>query len=745
VRSASDKSQEFLYEFAPFLLDAGERLLFRAGEVIPLRPKVFNLLLVLVENSGHILSKDELMNMVWPDAAVEEGSLARNISTLRKALGESSDECRFIETIPWRGYRFVATVRRLEHGGDGLVLEEYSAARIVISEDDENGAGVRTDQQPIEQSLRQETPAKSIARWKPRTAILITCLALAGLLLALALNLAINTWRRFGSNPSQLTDTKPQLNTNPQLMRFTETGNIAFGSISPDGKFAAYVSFEKDGEAIWIKQVASGSSLCVVPAAPNLSYWGLTFSPDSNFLYYVVEDKAHPSRGVLYRLPAVGGTAEKLLTHIATHPSFSPDGRQMVFKRMSPNQNELIIAESDGRNQQVWATSSSIYDFWAYGWSPDRQTIAYANSREDETGRYWSVAEMPVQGGTEKVISKRQYQAIRGLSWLPRGRGLVVVAEDPTTGLFQLWHLSADDGTERRLTNDVNDYWRVSVTADGGALLTSQQERPTSISVASMAEPRHARQVTAGVAGYDTLAWAPDDRLVYSSLNNGLYDIWVMAADGSGQKRLTAKAGINKFPAVSPDGRHLLFVSNRAGRFSVWRMEADGSDPRQIGGETTGRVQCSPDGQQVFYTSDAAGIWALWRAPIEGGEPERLRDLYSYRASISPDGKLLAYTYFDERSGRVRLAVSPIDSDTPIRTFDADIGYEVIRWVDGGGGLAYISGNHEIRIQPIAGGKPRPLLTVTDLLFSFDISRDGQQIAYISGRVTNDLILIRDF
>ncbi len=98
------------YEFGPFRIDASERQLLRNGEVVPLRPKVFDVLLALVENSGHILSKDEVMRIVWPETAVEEGNLARNISTLRSALGERPRE---IETIPWRGYRFIAAVRKV--------------------------------------------------------------------------------------------------------------------------------------------------------------------------------------------------------------------------------------------------------------------------------------------------------------------------------------------------------------------------------------------------------------------------------------------------------------------------------------------------------------------------------------------------------------------------------------------------------------------------------------------------------
>ena len=101
------------YEFGPFRVDTRERQLLRAGEVVPLTPKVFDVLLALIQNRGHILTKNEVINLVWPNTAVEEGNVARNISTLRSALGEQPRQHRYIETIPWRGYRFVAKVREV--------------------------------------------------------------------------------------------------------------------------------------------------------------------------------------------------------------------------------------------------------------------------------------------------------------------------------------------------------------------------------------------------------------------------------------------------------------------------------------------------------------------------------------------------------------------------------------------------------------------------------------------------------
>ena len=102
------------FEFGRFRMNVAERVLLRDGEVVPLTPKVFDILLTLVENRGQVVSKEELMKRVWPDTFVEEGNLTQNISLLRKALGETPGGAQFIETVPRRGYRFVATISEKE-------------------------------------------------------------------------------------------------------------------------------------------------------------------------------------------------------------------------------------------------------------------------------------------------------------------------------------------------------------------------------------------------------------------------------------------------------------------------------------------------------------------------------------------------------------------------------------------------------------------------------------------------------
>src|SRR6185369_9762713 len=123
------RPEKRIFSFDVFRVDPAERLLFKENREVPLTPKVFDTLLVLLENSSHVLTKQELMQKVWPDSFVEENNLAQNISILRKALGE-----QYIQTVPKRGYRFVAPVSVSNE--ETVIVHERVKGRIVVEHDD---------------------------------------------------------------------------------------------------------------------------------------------------------------------------------------------------------------------------------------------------------------------------------------------------------------------------------------------------------------------------------------------------------------------------------------------------------------------------------------------------------------------------------------------------------------------------------------------------------------------------------
>jgi len=181
-------------EFGPFRLDPVRRLLWRDSEPIPLKSKAFQTLLVLIENQGRVMDKDKLMQLVWPDAIVEENTLNKNISSLRRALGESAGENRYILTVPGKGYSFVAGVREVsdDDSVEDLVVATHTISRVITSEEVTEST---TPSQVTEAATVRLLPARraSISGIARNRWVLIG--ALVFLVAALGMLLYVRRWR----------------------------------------------------------------------------------------------------------------------------------------------------------------------------------------------------------------------------------------------------------------------------------------------------------------------------------------------------------------------------------------------------------------------------------------------------------------------------------------------------------------------------------------------------------------------
>jgi DNA-binding winged helix-turn-helix (wHTH) protein/Flp pilus assembly protein TadD len=188
-KSPEGKAERHNFEFGPFLLNSRKRILLRDGEPVPLTPKALEILMLLVENHGEVLVKDELMEAIWPDTVVEEGNLNRNISTLRKALGESPNEHQYIVTVPGRGYRFVADVEELSDDqwrpGDYQTQRAGTLEPASLPHDPASRlASVRAMSIPSPSIVRAQAPQRI---WGARSARLgILAAAMVGLVLVAA-------------------------------------------------------------------------------------------------------------------------------------------------------------------------------------------------------------------------------------------------------------------------------------------------------------------------------------------------------------------------------------------------------------------------------------------------------------------------------------------------------------------------------------------------------------------------------
>jgi serine/threonine protein kinase/Tol biopolymer transport system component len=539
---------------------------------------------------------------------------------------------------------------------------------------------------------------------------------------------------------------------NMRISRLTNTGRANGAAISPDGKYVVHVVSEAGQQSLWVRQVATSSNVQIVPPA-EVQYSALTFSNDTNFVYYAMFDKSPPVS--LYQVPTLGGAARKLIEGVDSPVTLSPDGKQLAFVREYPSQGEraLIVANSDGSGERRLMTRKRPDYCFDPAWSPDGKTIALSTKTHDASGSFMNLVGVRVEDGAETPITTQRWMNIGRAAWLKDGSGLVMTAADQVSRLSQVWHLSYPNGEARRITNDVNEYRNVTITADSSALVTVQKDQLSNVwTLSANGEASRASQITSGkYNGWGGLSWTPDARIVYTSNASGNPDIWIMDADGTNQKQLTANASSNLYPSVSPDGRYVLFVSERTGTPTIWRMNIDGSNLKQLSDTKSYYPQVSLDSRWVVYNSFDSGKWTLWKMSIDGGNPVRLTDQTAEAPAISPDGKLIAYYYMDEQANwQHRIAVMPFEGGAPVKTFDIPqtAGW-VLRWTANSRALTYVDtrgGISNVWSQPLDGGKPTQLTDFkADQIFFFDWSSDGKQLATSRGLVTTDVVLISDF
>jgi eukaryotic-like serine/threonine-protein kinase len=542
-----------------------------------------------------------------------------------------------------------------------------------------------------------------------------------------------------------------------KIKTLTDTGKASEAVISPDGRLVAYVFEDAGRRSIHLRQVVEPSDKEVVPPAPDQFYFGLTFSPDGNYLHYLSGTNGMLVKD-LYRVPLLGGAIRHLSHDVDSAVAFSPDGRQFAFMRVDGKTKDVAIIISDalgaGERQLIsYKTPAAVRSL---AWSPDGQTIAYALFGIDKEGYYTHVAEARVSDGRETLISSARWRYIGGVAWLPDRSALVIAARDRASAPgtpAQIWEIAYPGGEARQLTNDLNQYDGLSLTGDGKTLVATRSEQRSNIWVATGGDYARARQITNGREnGNYGVAWTPDGRLVYTSRASGYLDLWVMNADGSAPKQLTFGTDANNYPSVSLDGRYIVFESNRGVGWGVWRMNVDGGGAKELT-HNTGEFtfpQVSPDGQWVFYSSpDSSGKRVMWRVPIDGGAPEQLTQKDSGPALLSPDGTLMFYFYRENPDAPSKIEVVPTTGGPPERILDPPRDADNPLWSPDGRAIIVTRDTDNVSnlwALPLDGGKPRQLTDwKSDRIFGAVWSRDGRQLAVARGDNFNDVVLINDF
>jgi Tol biopolymer transport system component/DNA-binding winged helix-turn-helix (wHTH) protein len=724
-----------VYEFGSFTVDPVERVLLRDHTPVPLTQKGFDLLLFLIENSGHVVGKDRLMKEIWPDTFVEESNLTQNISVLRKVLKD--DGHQYIQTVPRRGYRFVGHLHETA-AETHLVVEEHSRARLII-EDQISDAPVRGAVNGIASQI-SVAPEKPVGN-KVAVAIVISILLLVTVVVGLR-------WLNARSQAGQTS--RPFDLSNVTLQKLVTGGEVLYGVISSDGQFVVYTTLgENSHYTLWLQHVGSKEPLPLIadsaePIGPG------AISHDDNWLYYGRVDPKEPAKGsTIFRMPLFGGTPRKIIDGVHVFADLSPDDQRLLYHQFTAAGGIEVISVSahDGSDARVVASGSNSTDFMGTRWSPDGTRLLFFRMEQKPDGTYWSLQEMPAQGGATKIILPAKQRKIWFAYWVDAGAGIVMNATDPATKIPQLFYVSYPHGDTNRITNDLFGY--TYFTAGGDTILAGKVERQSKIWVTTWPVSREAREaIDRNMA--DGLAWLPDGQIVYDTNDEGRIHLWTADTSGGVPQQLSPESAEEKQPDISPDGKLIAFLSRRSGNVALWLMDADGRDPRQL--TVTGlpwRPKFASDSQSVFFLWEKNGQTVLARVAAAGGEPEIVAEDVSSETffDVSPDGSRLAYSMLDRGRNATRVVVRTLATGAKTY-FDIEPSY-FVRWTPDGNHFVYAHAPADkkpgasVWLQSLRGGAPQQILNATpDLIYWLAWSGDGKQLAISRGRFMRDIVLI---
>jgi len=540
------------------------------------------------------------------------------------------------------------------------------------------------------------------------------------------------------------------------VSQLTNAGNIENIAFSADGRFLAEVKNDSSQRTLWVRNAATNTDAQILGPFGN-TYVGLTFSPDGNYLYFTRGTPENNSLSALYVMPVFGGTPKELIVDIDSTISFAPDGNRFTYLKWTPDRkdqySEIHVSGKDGSNNQViYATPEYI---GPPVWSPDGNRIAWTGTVPPAITAAIQVFDLSSK--TLKTIAAPPGVLFQGpasgetnLVWTSDGRHLLVFYKKAHTDRSQIGIVAVPSGEFHAVTNDVNAYNQLALSADGRTLATVLTNIDSSISYYK-AEGGAPLSTTSLRIAPSMIAWANEDRLVFiiSQIAVG----WIDRATGRVQTFDTGDIDPGSSIAACADG-HMLFTGfpKGGGEARLFRMDADGGEVAQLTTSGVARYPfCTPDSRQVYYSVRESGFTSsLWTVPLAGGTPKQLLPSNTTQAyRISSDGRLagyeasisnasFAYKSTDVTSRRV-VSVVPmnisdiINSDIDYSHNNRAVIYSILQ--NGGRVLLY---------QPLDGTTPHALTDpVQEIIWSF-ASSPSNELATARRKSSSDVVLITD-
>jgi Tol biopolymer transport system component len=545
--------------------------------------------------------------------------------------------------------------------------------------------------------------------------------------------------------------------TTVSLSQITNTGTLERIALSGDGKFLAEIKNDNGQRTLWVRNIATNTDTQILTAFPN-EYVGLNFSPDANYLYFTRGTADNVALHSLFVMPVFGGTPRQLIHDVDSAASLSPDGSHFVYLRLTPEHkdhfSEIHSADKDGGDDQILYTSGNQVQ--APVWSPLGDQIAWieVSGPRDTAIKVFDIASKKTVTLPQpsSMIYDANFGGYTNVAWLPDGRHLLVLYFKTHSDRGQIGIVGVPDGAFRTLTNDVNAYSQLAISADGKTMATVLTNVDSSVAYykgdgGAMISSTPLRITPT------SLAWADEDHLWLITRGTGINKL--ERASGSLQPIDSGTLDIGSFINTCPDG-HVLFIAipKGGGESRLFRMDGDGSGITQL--TTSGIARgpyCAPDSQTVYFTIQPQGNIpevSLWSVPLSGGAPKKELEVESFGSTVlTRDTKsvmslfnknLLYFLQIWDVSTHQMVHQLPWDTSNLQATFPgfSPDGKAVV--------LTVVSkGSNALEYQPV-DGSPTHLLTepTHEMQTGFAWSPSASKLAVLQSRRSSDVVLITD-
>ena len=603
--------------FGPFILDLHTHELSKHGVKIKLSGQPLEILSLLLQNPGHLVAREQLRDLLWPgDTFVDfDHGLNAAINKLREALNDSAAAPTYIETLPRRGYRFIANPPDSS--------SEVGAAPV--------GYSPSTDAQPLVVPVSKQAFGAASSHPYFFAGTMVFVLFLAGTLLLQ--HVYSNTTRQ---PVSSLQHIKPLTNL------ADETSEPAF---SPSGVYVAFrrQASSPESSGLFVQSISTGNVVQLTRGeddhCPAWSPDGrsIAFSRGSGndiSIYIIPFDPTAPTLPSARERKMGGSGIAPRRPEIA----WSPDGKSIVFTAAS---GLIQLALDDFGTHPVTVAPPLSLD-WGPVLSPDgRQLLFVRSSDADFSDQLLTV---PVTGGDVTQVASEHARILGPPQWSADSQSIVFASGRGSHP--GLWRVSAQFRDSPVQINDGG--WYPAISHSTSRLAYQRITRSLNIWELNLSDPPQPPRILVTATSETDQGPAPQvspDRrkLAYMSDRSGTMEIWVSDRDGSNPYQITSIGDVGT-PRWSPDSQSIVFDASRRNTTSIYRVDLDGTPPRLL---TPDNFNVCPswsrDFKWIYFASSRTGTFQVWKIPAAGGTPTQVTFQGGHAAIPSSDGKVIYY------------------------------------------------------------------------------------------------------